>query len=170
MRDNIPDHVGYHISRDGTVYSRWSKSGVGLLKTYRPLSIRYTNNGRCYVSINSIKRKIHRLVAQVYIPNPNNYPYVCHKDNNPKNNHVDNLYWGTQSMNLKQACEDGRHKNNLPKPRSGVDNFNAKLDWQQVEEIRELRKKGFFLKELAKLFNISIGSISRITKNKSYKK
>ena len=53
---------------------------------------------------------VHRLVAQYFIPNPNNYPNVCHKDNNKNNNSVDNLYWGTQSDNIKQAVRDGNHK------------------------------------------------------------
>lgn len=53
---------------------------------------------------------VHRLVAQYFIPNPNNYPNVCHKDNNKNNNSVDNLYWGTQSDNIKQSVIDGNHK------------------------------------------------------------
>lgn len=41
---------------------------------------------------------LHRLVALVYIPNPERLPYVCHKDNVPTNNRVENLYWGTQKI------------------------------------------------------------------------
>jgi hypothetical protein len=43
-----------------------------------------------------------------YIPNPHNYPIVCHKDNNPRNNRVSNLYWGTQKMNIQQAVRENR--------------------------------------------------------------
>lgn len=60
-----------------------------------------------------VKKKwylVHRLVAEFFIPNPNNYPNVCHKDNNKNNNSVDNLYWGTQSDNIKQSVIDGTHK------------------------------------------------------------
>ena len=48
------------------------------------------------------KRKwigVHRLVAKAFIPNPNNYPCVNHKDENPLNNHVDNLEWCTVLYN-----------------------------------------------------------------------
>jgi hypothetical protein len=45
-----------------------------------------------------------------YIPNPLNKPFVCHKDNNPKNNFYKNLYWGTQSENIQQCVKDGRHQ------------------------------------------------------------
>lgn len=44
--------------------------------------------------------KIHRLVAMTFIPNPNNYPEVNHKDENKKNNCVDNLEWCTKRYNL----------------------------------------------------------------------
>ena len=54
------------------------------------------------LSING-KRKIkyiHRLVAETFIPNPNNYKEVNHKDNNPSNNRVDNLEWCDRKYNL----------------------------------------------------------------------
>jgi hypothetical protein len=50
---------------------------------------------------------VHRLVAQAFLPNPNNLPVVMHKDNNKYNNHVSNLKWGTYSENTLQACRDG---------------------------------------------------------------
>ena len=43
---------------------------------------------------------IHRLVALAFIPNPNNYKYVNHKDKDTKNNHVSNLEWCTNSYNI----------------------------------------------------------------------
>ena len=54
---------------------------------------------------------VHRLVAQAFLPNPNNLPNVCHWDSDPSNNSVENLYWGTQSDNLQQMVRDGRHRN-----------------------------------------------------------
>lgn len=42
---------------------------------------------------------IHKLVAQAFIPNPNNYPEVNHKDENKLNNNIDNLEWCTASYN-----------------------------------------------------------------------
>lgn len=53
------------------------------------------------------QHRVHVLVAKAFIPNPNNYPYVCHKDNNKSNPNIDNLEWGTASKNTKDAFADG---------------------------------------------------------------
>ena len=45
------------------------------------------------------KELVHRLVAQAFIPNPNNYEVVNHKDQNPSNNKIENLEWCTVQYN-----------------------------------------------------------------------
>lgn len=52
---------------------------------------------------NRIVVSVHRLVAMAFIDNPNNYPVVNHKDENPSNNHVDNLEWCTISYNTQYS-------------------------------------------------------------------
>ena len=42
---------------------------------------------------------VHRVVADAFIPNPNNYPCINHKDENPANNKVENLEWCTYKYN-----------------------------------------------------------------------
>jgi hypothetical protein len=46
-------------------------------------------------------KKVHRLVAEAYIPNPDNYLDVYHRDGNKQNNYVGNLFWGTCSVYRK---------------------------------------------------------------------
>lgn len=84
---------GYMISNLGRVYSKYTKK------------IRKTQFARGYEGI-TLKRDgkqhclfVHRLVAETFIPNPNNLPIVNHKDENPMNNCVDNLEWCTYSYN-----------------------------------------------------------------------
>lgn len=47
-----------------------------------------------------VTRQVHRLVAEAFIPNPDNLRVVNHKDENPANNNVDNLEWCTQNYNI----------------------------------------------------------------------
>lgn len=62
--------------------------------------------------------RIHRLVAEHYIPNPNNYPCVNHLDLNKQNNNVNNLEWCTYSHNTKDAIKKGANV------MSGFNNYN----------------------------------------------
>jgi len=57
------------------------------------------------------KRKgltLHRLVADLFIPNPDNLPYVCHKDDDKMNPHKDNLFRGTAKDNTQDMIKKGR--------------------------------------------------------------
>lgn len=51
---------------------------------------------------------VHRLIAITWLPNPNNYPIINHKDNNPLNNRLSNLEWCTYSYNTLYAERQGR--------------------------------------------------------------
>lgn len=68
-------------------------------------------HGYCYCGIKypkgNISKRVHKLVATAFIPNPHNFPIVMHKDNNKSNNNVWNLKWGTISESTKQAVNDG---------------------------------------------------------------
>ena len=60
-------------------------------------------------------RRLHRIVAESCIPNPNNHPMVLHKDDNKLNCLKGNLKWGTGSMNAQQAADRGRNPGNVKK-------------------------------------------------------
>lgn len=139
--ENIPCIPRYHVTDTGEVYRKngyTSKTGLIYNKPNKPLWCKCkldVKNGYMYVHVrlpNFDKTiRVHRLVAEAYIPNPHNYPIVCHKDNNRTNNHVSNLYWGTQSMNIHQTITDGRNNppignKNFYHGKRGTDTNNGK--------------------------------------------
>lgn len=88
------------------------------------------------------KRKthtIHRLVAKAFIPNPNNYPYVNHIDENKTNNHISNLEWCTASYNSRHGTRIER----FSKAMSGENNFRygKHLSEEHRRRIGEANKK-----------------------------
>lgn len=115
---------------------------------------------------------MHRLVAKVYIPNPNPelFNIVCHKDNNPKNNHYKNLYWGTQKMNMEQAHRDGR-MSNIPRGPNhhfyglkGELSLTSKFSNNQRIAMYMLYINGVTITNIADTFHISKSQLRRILK------
>jgi len=96
-----PSYIGYFITEEGKVFS--NKSGI-----MKELSINYDGRGYQRVKITISKNKgssirIHRLVAETYIENPDNFPQVNHIDENKSNNKVSNLEWCTNKKNCQHS-------------------------------------------------------------------
>ena len=153
--DNIPGFPGYYISKRGGL---WSNRKNGQWKKLKPHLNKMWNRYQCTLrDSRGIRKlcKISRLVATVYLPNPENLPIVMHLDNNPANDYYRNLKWGTQKENIKQclSCKASR----------------AKLSKKDLILIFKLKAKGLYYKDIAKRLGVSVGTIGRVINKKSYR-
>lgn len=108
-------------------------------------------------------KKGHRLVAENYIPNPNNYPQVNHINGIKNDNRVENLEWCTNKQNAHHAIAMGLF--------SFVKGFGLrKLNNEQVKEIRLKFIPNIYTKRmLSKEYNISFSTIKDVLSYKTYK-
>ena len=107
---DIKDYEGlYAITRDGRVWSYKSKKFLkhGLVKGYHRVCL--CKEGKCK------NFRVHRLVAQTFIPNPEGLPEVNHKDEDKSNNNVNNLEWCSYEYNINYGTRNERAAKKLSK-------------------------------------------------------
>lgn len=95
----------YSIEENGNVTSH--KVGVGTYGKPTVLKPQPVTKGYMQVVLflegKKKNARVHRLVAQAFLPNPNNLPQINHLDKNKKNNHLSNLEWCTNQENCEHA-------------------------------------------------------------------
>lgn len=142
----------YLISESGEVIN--TKSG-------RAVKPSLNENGYWYVSLwkdNKGKTcSLHRLVAESFIPNPDNKPFVNHIDANRANPHKDNLEWCNQSENIKHAYNIGNH--------SQKKHFSMEeLDWLLSEFLKDKT-----MTKLAKKMGVGLSRLTINLRNRAIK-
>lgn len=116
MLKAIVDYDGYFISDEGKVFCNLGKGNRRLGKTTELYEIkpRLAKNGytRVYCRQTSTEKRkdlyIHRLVAEYFIPNPNNKKYINHKNCIRTDNRATNLEWYTSKENNEYTLKLGR--------------------------------------------------------------
>lgn len=105
---NIDEKEGYQVSDMGDVRS-FINNRHGIGKESHLLKPQPNKHGYLTVCLGRGNRRlVSKLVAKAFIPNPDNLPLVRHMDDNPKNNQVDNLRWGTQKDNMQDCVRHNR--------------------------------------------------------------
>lgn len=136
----IDDFPNYLISNLGNVYSLRKKS-----------FLRPCDDGHGYLMLHLCKdnrqyvKKVHRLVAEAFIENPNCLTDVNHKDENKKNNNVNNLEWCTRKYNINYGSRTQRQIKTVSKPIKMLDKntneiiaiFNSSYDASNKTGINE---------------------------------
>ena len=104
---------------------------------------------------------LHRLVAYEFIPNPENYPTVNHKDGNKLNPSVDNLEWCTQLYNNLHAIRTGLRP-------IGEDSVLANITNKEVEQVCSMMENGYKNKEISDELSIPYTTIQNIRNRSSW--
>ena len=153
---------------------RYEVSNCGRVKSSKRHEVKIMkpslhNWGYLYVELfengKAKKFKVHRLVAEAFIPNPENKPMVDHIFNNKFDNYFENLRWVTASENNYYAYETGASK-------SGEESYQAKLSNLQAQWCRSVyipRDKDFGAKALGKKFGVDASSMLKVVNGESYK-
>lgn len=97
---------------------------------------------------------VHRVVAMAFIPNPNNYPQVNHKDEDPSNNNVNNLEWCLLEYNHNYGTRNFRHAESLKKKINVYD-----IDYNFIRQFNSI-------KEAAQELNVDASGIVKVCKHK----
>lgn len=152
----IPNYEGiYQISNLGNVQSldryEVQSNGIKRFRKGRILKISIDKYGYNRVELNKNSNPklylVHRLVAETFIPNPNRYPEVNHKDEVKTNNKVDNLEWCTNKYNNTFGTRAKRIANKLSKKVYQYDlNLNFLKEWPST---KECDKYGFCSKHIS---------------------
>ena len=103
-------------------------------------------------------RRIHRLVGETFIPNPEGKRTINHKDGDKSNNRVSNLEWATHTENSLHAFANG-----LRRPK-------RKIDVKDIPEILNLRKSGETYEKIAQRYGVTKACIHHIVAGKTYRK
>lgn len=156
----------FWITRTGVLVSRRTKRILSQFKNeagYLFHATRY--GGRTSQCVNL---RLHRLVAEAFVPNPMNKPFVNHLDGNKTNNHYANLEWVTSKENVDHAWSTGL--NYTPKRREQMlkQRF-SKTSPEQIAELRRLWATGQYrLTDLCRMFNRPKTTIRKILHNETF--
>ena len=142
----------YDITYDGHIINKHN----GHILKGQPNS-----KGYLRVSIGKKLLFVHRLVAEKYVPNPDNKTQVNHKDGNKLNNSADNLEWVDNNENRKHAIQ------NFLQPQGEKCSY-SKLNWDAVEYIRA-NPDNLLQRELAEMFGVARTTIGDVVNYRTWK-
>jgi hypothetical protein len=124
----IKGFPGYKISTKGVVYTSKRKKVMLLQKKGNYYTVKLFNDGKPKI------KRINVLVAEAYIPNPNNLPEANHLNGNPEDNRVENLEWSTKRGNSQHACDTGL----CPRPK-GKAVIQYDNDWNEIAKYTHIQ-------------------------------
>lgn len=147
--------IQYKIYADGTIVG--PKRGIIKQREnsdgYMEITLGTTDNRHARI-------KVHRVVAEQFVPNPLGLPEVNHIDFNRKNNNADNLEWTTHQENVRHSAKVGHYAN-----KKGEKNGRSKITSFDADKIRGLYGNGYRICAISKMLGISESIVSNVVHN-----
>lgn len=156
MKKEVNGYKNYFVDEQGNVYG---KDGNVLKKVNRA---GYHGVSLCKKGCKTKNAFVHRLIAEAFLPNPENKKQVNHKNGIKTDNRVDNLEWVNPSENQIHRIYV------LKKGLDGENNPRSKLKKNDVLDILEMNNKKIPRSEIAKQKNISQSTICDILSGRSW--
>lgn len=157
--------VDYIVSSDGKVFST---KNIVRGKYHKEITQRKNQDGYMVVTVgakdNRVSKRVHRIIATAFIPNPDNLPEVDHIDNNKENNNYLNLRWISGFENKSRIPFETRSKSHKWEA-----NGRAKLSINDVLKIRKLYSEGKTQNEIAKIYKRGWSTIHNIIIGNTWK-
>jgi hypothetical protein len=149
-------YPGFNVSADGTVVMR--PNGLKATLTIEP-------RGYAQVTINDKQVYVHKLVADAFLPRPDNDDFeIIFKDGNKKNRYFKNLEYAYRNSNAKKLnIESNRTAAHIKSPFVRTEE-NAKISGAELVNVWNKRKEGRTLVSIARDYNVTEKSIRRALK------
>lgn len=164
FKDNKDEYKMIIINGKETNYAIYKTGKIRNMKSGKVLSTHISTNGRRMVTLTinnkSCHRTVYRLLAEAFIPNPDNLPQIDHINGNKLDDRLENLEWVTGEENLRRAKEMGLLSY------KGDDSPVAVLSNTKVEDICSKLEEGYTVKELAEEYGVGRTTISDIKNGK----
>ena len=151
---DIENYEGlYQISNFGRVRSlnHFRKNGTGIYLHKGKILIPQNANGYCFVRLSkngkSKQYLLHRLVAQAFLPKLEKYNEINHKDENKRNNHINNLEWCSHKYNINYGTGNERRKTSEQGKKKTWNTQKVGGNNKKIKPVKKYDLQGNFIKE-----------------------
>ncbi len=133
MFREYPKNTNYLVDDEGFIYSKRFKKKLTPKENWDGYQrIQIWKDNKCHMI------GWHRVIAETWIPNPENKPFVNHIDGNKQNNHPSNLEWCTQKENIQHAWRTGLATTETHSKSGKIDHFDSEGNF--IESFSTIRR------------------------------
>lgn len=157
------NYENYIVHPNGFIFSNFKKDFIKQ-EDYKNTKYGKIVYPRVHLSLNGKAKHfaVARIIAECYIPNPDNKPEVNHKDGDRFNNHVDNLEWVTAQENIDHSVKNGLAPRG---ERQGISIATEDI----VKLVDQYRREGLTYPQISKILGMKESTVGAIGRRQNWK-